>query len=513
MFDILEKIDTIPLKQKKSISRFCKINLSRRSFYCFCKTLFPNIYNSEHAYLEKVCNDLQRMFENKVIMKETGNPAKFLHLNLPPRFYKSFTIGLFAAWVLGLNYKNQIITVCYSMKLALILSRNVRNHINQPQKIGSNHIVYRDIFPETFIKKGHSAVGEWAVGDAHMSFMATSFGSPITGFGANSLIIIDDQIKDSFDASNEILLADNWDWFCNTFWSRLEINTKLIVNMTRWNDNDFCGRMLQMEIMRKLTHVIRYPVINRNTGEMLCPAIMSSENFGILIEVLNKSILSANYYQIPINSEGRLFQEIKTYSKDTAKFDINSSNLDIRCAIDPCGDKGGGDYYCAVSYIVHDKKAYVTDIFYENEAKKITDECLCKFLIKNRVKSFRIEANKDSRVGEDIITELKDKFGVMDIKYKPFDSCSNKIIRIYLSSNWIQAYIYFPDGWDKRYPKPYTNYIGYQYPGKNAHDDFEDVLSEIKEDVHNTVQLNNRMMVAQVPRNQLSIEEVYFGQS
>jgi len=507
----LRLLENIPHEQKQLLSRTCKINLARKSFYFFCKTLFPNIYDSEHAYLRKVCDDLQKIFENKIIKKETGRPAKFLHLNIPPRFYKSFTIGLFAAWVLGLDPKNQVVIACYSMPLALILSRNIRNHISQKAKKGGQ-IVYNEIFPKTYLKKGHTAVGEWALAGSHLSFKATSFSGSLTGFGSNSLFIIDDQINLAKDASNEILLAENWEWFRNTMWSRLEKGAKLIVNMTRWSDNDFCGNMLKVPEMARMTHVIKYPVINRNTGEMLCDAVMDAEGFALCQVVVDPSILSANYYQVPINSEGRLYKSIKTYSKDTVKFDLNSSNLDIRAYFDPCGSKGGGDYFSGIAYIVHDKQAYQIDIFYENDAKKITDECICKFLITNRVKKYKIETNKNENIGKEIQGCLKEKFQIQDIQMEEIYSTGNKQDRIFYSAHWVQGNVYFQENWDKIYPKPYESLISYQHPGKNKNDDFEDCLAGLKNDVCNFSQVIKQIYGKKVQFKQFSKEEEYcFG--
>ena len=57
-------------------------------------------------------------------------------------------------------------------------------------------------------------------------------------------LVIDDLIKNKYEAYNENILEGHWDFYVNTFLSRLEEGAFQIVVMTRWNSRDLCGRLL-----------------------------------------------------------------------------------------------------------------------------------------------------------------------------------------------------------------------------------------------------------------------------
>ncbi len=64
---------------------------------------------------------------------------------------------------------------------------------------------------------------------------------------------------------------------------------------------------------------------------------------------------------------------------------------------------------------------------------------------------------------------------------KWFHQSGNKQSRILSNSAWVQQNIYFPIGWENKWPEFYKAITTYQKEGKNAHDDGPDVLSGIAE--------------------------------
>ena len=68
-------------------------------------------------------------------------------------------------------------------------------------------------------------------------------GGSITGKGAD-LLIIDDPIKNSAEAASLNLRDKLWDWFNSTAMTRLEPGGIVIVVMTRWHEDDLCGRII-----------------------------------------------------------------------------------------------------------------------------------------------------------------------------------------------------------------------------------------------------------------------------
>ena len=135
-------------------------------------------------------------------------------INEPPRHGKTRTAGLFAEWIFGKNPREKIITGAYNEQLSTTFSRNVRDGISE-RKGDKNRVVYSEIFPKTKIKRGSGAANMWSLEGSHVSYLATSPGGTVTGFGA-TLMIIDDIVKNAEEAYNETVLESHWAWFCFT---------------------------------------------------------------------------------------------------------------------------------------------------------------------------------------------------------------------------------------------------------------------------------------------------------
>lgn len=192
-------------KQYREIKYQAKLELARRDFWEFCKLLAPDFYMEGRDYLKNICQEFQSFYESQ---------DKVLIINEPPRHGKSRTAGLFAQWVFGRNPSEKIITGSYNEQLSTTFSRGVRNAI-QERKASKDRIVYSDIFPRTQLKRGSSAANLWTLEGQHISYLATSPGGTVTGFGA-TLMILDDIVKNYEEAMNETVLENHWVWFCFT---------------------------------------------------------------------------------------------------------------------------------------------------------------------------------------------------------------------------------------------------------------------------------------------------------
>lgn len=109
---------------------------------------------------------------------------RFSLLTSRPRHGKSLTAQLFSCWVFGKNPQEKIITGSYNEQLSKTFSRNVRDRIME-KKAEKDRTVYSDIFPKTRIKKGNSAANLWALQGQYASYLATSPGGTVTGFGCS----------------------------------------------------------------------------------------------------------------------------------------------------------------------------------------------------------------------------------------------------------------------------------------------------------------------------------------
>ena len=252
----------------QEIKKLAKLELAKRDFFYYCHLTAPDFYLEDREYLVRQCKDFQDFIEDE--------ECKVLIVNEPPRFGKSRTSQKFVEWLLGNNANHKIMTGSYNTTLSTTFSKNVRNTI-QEIKADANKIVYSDIFPNVKIKSGDGAMNLWSLVGGYNNYLATSPSGTATGFGA-TLIIIDDLIKNDYEAHNENIKEKQWTWFTDTMLSRLEEGGKIMLVMTRWATDDLAGRALThfRELGVKMKH-INYKAI-QDDGSLLCEDILSFES-------------------------------------------------------------------------------------------------------------------------------------------------------------------------------------------------------------------------------------------
>ena len=448
------------------------LELARRDFWHFCKLLAPDFYMEGRDYLKEFCYALQSFYESD---------DRVLIINMPPRHGKSRTAGLFAQWVFGKNPSEKIITGSYNEQLSTTFSRGVRNAI-QERKASKDRIVYSDIFPNTRIKRGSSAANLWTLEGQHISYLATSPGGTVTGFGA-TIMILDDIVKNADEAMNESVLENHWTWFTNTMLSRLEKNGKLVIIATRWNTKDLSGRAIaHYKSINMPCKVILKRALQEN-GEMLCESVLDRAAYDLIVKTMGREIVEANYNQNPIDLVGRLYSlGFQTY-KDVPRDDGGNSMIEEVCAYVDTADRGD-DYLCCIIYGLYRGQAYVYDIYFTKEGMEVTEGEVAKRLYEHKVNKAYIESNNGGRgFGRSVERILREKYRWYKTYIDLFTQSRNKKSRILSSATWCQHNIKFPVGWEVNYADFYGDVMGYQKEGKMAHDDAEDCLAGIYDKV------------------------------
>lgn len=87
---------------------------------------------------------------------------------------------------------------------------------------------------------------------------ATGIGGPLTGHGFQ-LGIVDDPFKNRKEAESKTARDSVHRWFTSTFMTRLEPSASVIVQHTRWHDDDLIGRLIKDKEVR--WEVVRLPAI------------------------------------------------------------------------------------------------------------------------------------------------------------------------------------------------------------------------------------------------------------
>ena len=448
-----------------------KLELARRDFFYYCHLRAPDFYKPERAFLVRLCHELQEFYEST---------ERVMIVNLPPRHGKSRTAGLLEQWVFGKNPREKIMTGSYNETLSTVFSKSVRDGINET-KADANKIVFGDIFSAVRIRRGDGAMNLWSLEGQYSSYLATSPDGTATGFGA-SIMTIDDIIKSAMEAFNDTVLEAHWSWFVNTMLSRLEENGKILIIMTRWATKDLAGRAAAYFTENGVPCRIlsMKAVVDEPSRTMLCPEILSYQDFCMKSSAMSPEIVAANYQQEPIDLKGRLYTSFKTYD-DIPR---NAHGKPLFTAIKNYTDTAdtGGDYLCSITYGVYLKEAYVLDVYYTKAPMEETEPETAKRLHQYEVRMADIESNNGGRgFARSVERILRDKHRSNRCKVGWFHQSQNKQARILTNATWVQEHIYFPVNWRDRWPEYHEAMMKYQKEGKNAHDDAPDATTGIAE--------------------------------
>lgn len=252
-----------------------------------------------HTLIADKCQDL---FEGKI---------KKLMIFVPPQHGKSEIVSRkFPAWVLGKNPSTKIAGCSYSSDLAEGFSRSIQLTLNSPE--------YERIFSEDIIPaKGGSGLIR------NVDYFDTLYGGFYKAVGVTGgltgtpvdLAIIDDPVKDKIEAYSETYRQRVWDWYTDVLLTRLHNNSKQLLIMTRWHDDDLAGRILKSEGSEWV--VVNLPAIKENNsnkddirkvGEALWPNKHSLERLRAM-EKRSARTFAALYQQQPSIEGGNIWRK------------------------------------------------------------------------------------------------------------------------------------------------------------------------------------------------------------
>lgn len=287
----------------------------------------------------------------------------------------------------------------------------------------------------------------------------------------HNCLICDDLVKNASEAYNERVLDDIWDWYTGTFMSRAEHTgdgSIEIINFTRWSTKDLCGRILDSPMSKDWANLI-IPV--EHEGELYCEEILPKDAFERLREGMDTNIFEANYYQKPLDVEGRLFTDLKTY-------DTLPDGTESVIAYCDTADEGD-DYLACVVGKVKDGEGYITDIYFTQDNMQVTEPATADLLYRNGVTNAKIESNNGGKgFARNVEKLIWEKYHTKQVNITWFHQTENKMARILTGATFIINHVYFPEKWDKKWPEFYKAVMGFTKDGKNKHDDGVEALVE-----------------------------------
>jgi len=242
-----------------------------------------------------------------------------------------------------------------------------------------------------------------------------------------------------------------------------------------------CGRILSGDEANEW-YVSKMEAYDKKTDKMLCDELLSKTTYLSLKKNMDQLIFKANYHQEPVDVQGRLYKDLKTY--EVLPHDENRKCLieTIKSYTDTADT--GTDYLCCIIYGVYQGEAYILDVVYTQEAMEITEPLTAKALHNNNTKLSFIESNNGGRgFARNVQKLLWDNYKNRTTSIQWFHQSQNKQSRILTNSTFIMDHVYFPVGWNKKWKQFYNDITNYQRQGKNKHDDCADALTGVAETI------------------------------
>jgi predicted phage terminase large subunit-like protein len=227
---------------------------------------------------------------------------------MPPRHGKSELVSkYFTAWYLGTFPDRRVILTSYEADFAAQWGRRAREVVEE-----WGNLIF---FEKVEVMPDSSSASRWDI-TGHTGGMATAgVGGPITGKGGD-LIIIDDPVKNDEQAMSETYKERSYEWYKATLSTRLEPHGAIILIMTRWNEDDLAGKLIEeMKAGGEKWEIINFPALaedndplGRPVGSPLWPERFDLDAINATKRRVGTYWFAALYQQRPAPEEGELIK-------------------------------------------------------------------------------------------------------------------------------------------------------------------------------------------------------------
>jgi predicted phage terminase large subunit-like protein len=243
-----------------------------------------------------------------------------LLVTMPPRHGKSWTCSKhFPAGYLANFPDHRVVLASYEARFAARWGGQVRDLVKRNSDLLG-----------ISVSESSKAKNEWDLVDHEGGMQTAGIGGPITGKGAN-LLIIDDPVKNHEEAESEEYQQRNWDWYLSVAHSRLEpdadgLEGVVLLILTRWHDADLGGKVLaehgdQWEVLNLPAMAEDDDELGRERGAPLCPERFDLEALEKIRTTSGPRVWSALYQQRPTPEGGGRFQKDRFRYWDTVMGD------------------------------------------------------------------------------------------------------------------------------------------------------------------------------------------------
>ena len=241
---------------KKISDHDLEVSLARNDYSFYVEYTHRGLYLPAR-HTDYVCERLQKVEQGEI---------KRLMIFMPPRHSKSMTVSeTFPSYFIGKKPKRRVIEVSYADSLAKKFGRANRRKVEE----------YGAELFGILVASDNATMTNWGIEGCPGGMISAGIGGPITGEGAD-LLLIDDPIKNRMEAESETYREMVWNEWQNTLLTRLHPGAAVIIILTRWHEDDLAGRLLAQE--QGKWEVISLPAeaeendpLGREPGEPLWP--------------------------------------------------------------------------------------------------------------------------------------------------------------------------------------------------------------------------------------------------
>ena len=179
---------------------------------------------------------IDRMMMANLRERQRSQSQKVLIIEAPPRHGKSeYTSAYLPSWFLGRYPDRRVILTSYGDSLARGFGRKCRDLLERFGGWFGLHGIRDDV----------SGASDWELRNYRGGMRTAGVGGPLTGHGAD-LLIVDDPVKNAEEAISQSVRDAQWEWFLSTAFTRLEPTGLCVVMMTRWHEDDLIGRLVKL---------------------------------------------------------------------------------------------------------------------------------------------------------------------------------------------------------------------------------------------------------------------------
>jgi predicted phage terminase large subunit-like protein len=240
----------------------------------------------------------------KTLERVERGEIKRLLITMPPRHGKSLIASEnFPGWYLGRNSEHSIIHACHTQDLADDFGRKIRNQLNSPD--------FSAVFPEVSLSPNSNSARRFNV-SSRGSYFAVGIGGPVTGRGAN-LLIIDDPIKTMEQAESDTQRKKMVQWFNAVAYTRLAPEAAIVVIQTRWHEGDLAGHILanspeEWTVLSLPAIAEASDVLGRGPGDALWPEAFPATRLEVIKQTVGSRVWTSLYQQRPTAEAGGIIK-------------------------------------------------------------------------------------------------------------------------------------------------------------------------------------------------------------